>query len=139
MKLLLKFDRIGRNHQVADLHVEEDTLDDVCRAVHRYARKMLASSELEVSVDLEARNGELIVGGLQSAGSFMIFSDLPAGVAGHPIAVGYAADAEVQFSNPDLPPDLQAGFVVGHCGHRVARSEWRVGLRTCERCPRAES
>lgn len=31
---------------------------------------------------------------------------------------------------PDLP-----GCVVGECGHHVAGSEWRAGLRTCERCP----
>lgn len=27
------------------------------------------------------------------------------------------------------------GYVAGTCGHRVAESEWRVGFRTCERCP----
>lgn len=31
-------------------------------------------------------------------------------------------------------PD-QPAYVVGNCGHRVARSEWRAGWRTCERCP----
>lgn len=30
------------------------------------------------------------------------------------------------------------GFVAGHCGHRVAESEWRAGFRTCERCPCTE-
>lgn len=29
-----------------------------------------------------------------------------------------------------VPP----GYVVGECGHRVARSEWRAGNRTCESC-----
>lgn len=28
------------------------------------------------------------------------------------------------------------GYVAGLCGHRVAGSEWRAGLRVCERCPR---
>lgn len=28
----------------------------------------------------------------------------------------------------------QPGYVVGGCGHRVARSEWRAGLLNCERC-----
>ncbi len=27
------------------------------------------------------------------------------------------------------------GYVAGHCGHRVAESEWRAGYRNCERCP----
>lgn len=26
------------------------------------------------------------------------------------------------------------GYVVGTCEHRVAKSEWRAGFRTCERC-----
>lgn len=30
-------------------------------------------------------------------------------------------------------PD-QPGYVVGTCGHRLARSEWRAGFRACERC-----
>lgn len=62
---------------------------------------------------------------------------------------GYQADecdrlrdviAEIQkenaipFVNPDLPPELTVGFVAGRCGHRVARSEWNVGIRDCERC-----
>jgi hypothetical protein len=38
------------------------------------------------------------------------------------------------FHHPDLPPELCEGFVVGECGHRVAGSEWRAGMRTCERC-----
>jgi hypothetical protein len=33
---------------------------------------------------------------------------------------------------------LMPAFVVGWCGHRVARSEWIAGLRTCERCPEGE-
>lgn len=30
------------------------------------------------------------------------------------------------------------GYVIGKCGHWVARSEWRAGLRMCERCPEPE-
>jgi hypothetical protein len=36
-----------------------------------------------------------------------------------------------------IPPELNfgmAGYVVGECRHRVAGSEWRAGLRNCERC-----
>ena len=29
----------------------------------------------------------------------------------------------------------QPGYVVGKCGHRVAKTEWRAGYRVCERCP----
>lgn len=28
----------------------------------------------------------------------------------------------------------QPGYVVGTCGHRVAKSEYRAGFRSCERC-----
>ena len=40
-------------------------------------------------------------------------------------------DAEIPF-DPGTGP--QPGYVVGHCGHRVAHSEWRAGFRNCERC-----
>jgi hypothetical protein len=41
-----------------------------------------------------------------------------------------------------IPPERTGGmegFVVGECGHRVARSEWDAGFRTCERCPATEA
>jgi hypothetical protein len=47
--------------------------------------------------------------------------------------------ANVPYDWPEYPapgsaiPD-QPGYVVGECEHRVARSEWQAGLRTCERC-----
>lgn len=31
-------------------------------------------------------------------------------------------------------PDWEEGFVTGLDGHRVARSEWAAGFRTCEHC-----
>jgi hypothetical protein len=40
------------------------------------------------------------------------------------------------FVHPDLPAYLSG--VVGYCGHRVAESEWRAGLHTCERCPASD-
>lgn len=52
----------------------------------------------------------------------------------HPFVDGALADEPVPFVNPELPPELTAGFVVGHCGHRVAGSEWSAGFRTCEHC-----
>lgn len=45
------------------------------------------------------------------------------------------ANAGDPYHNSALPPDLFAGFVIGECGHRVAGSEFRAGMRTCERCP----
>jgi len=31
-------------------------------------------------------------------------------------------------------PGFDADYVTGLCAHRVARSEWAAGLRTCEHC-----
>lgn len=39
-----------------------------------------------------------------------------------------------QYPNPGSEIPDQPGYVVGQCGHRLARSEWRAGFRTCERC-----
>ena len=56
-----------------------------------------------------------------------------------PLAEGASAN-EQRDAEPVYPavgstiPD-QPGFVVGTCGHRVARQEWRAGFRRCERCP----
>jgi len=44
------------------------------------------------------------------------------------------AEPGTPFHHPDLPAEMLEGFVVGTCGHRVAGSEWRAGMRTCERC-----
>ncbi len=48
--------------------------------------------------------------------------------------------AQAEYLGPDQPIPFdpgtgpERGFVAGHCGHRVARSEWRAGFRNCERC-----
>jgi hypothetical protein len=52
----------------------------------------------------------------------------------HPYVPDAAPDEPVPFENPNLPVELTAGFVVGHCGHRVSRTEWTAGFRNCERC-----
>lgn len=43
------------------------------------------------------------------------------------------------YPDPGAPIPLElnfgmAGYVVGKCGHRVFESDWRAGLRNCERC-----
>jgi hypothetical protein len=45
--------------------------------------------------------------------------------------VSYRSFAGEPFDRPGFPP---GGFVTGQCGHAVARSAWRAGLRNCERC-----
>jgi hypothetical protein len=38
-----------------------------------------------------------------------------------------------------VPHSQRPGMVAGLCGHAVAPSDWRAGLRTCERCPAISS
>jgi len=41
----------------------------------------------------------------------------------------------IEVGTPFIGPDGPIpGYVAGHCGHRVALSEWRAGFRDCERC-----
>jgi hypothetical protein len=78
------FERIGRKYDVPELDLtvdEEDddviTADVIAEAVYRYARKHLASREVEVVVELDEEpnaggKGWLIVGGFRAAGDFTI-------------------------------------------------------------------
>lgn len=42
-------------------------------------------------------------------------------------------DVPIRFHHPDI--GYRDGFVVAHCGHALAGSEWRAGFRVCEHCP----
>jgi hypothetical protein len=44
------------------------------------------------------------------------------------------AEENPVYPSPGSPIAGQLGYVVGICGHRVARSEWCAGFRLCERC-----
>lgn len=51
------------------------------------------------------------------------------------VALGRIIDAARPYPQVgSIIPD-QPGYVVGACRHRIARSEWLAGMRTCERCP----
>lgn len=65
------FDRVGRHHQVPALDVTAWDADDVAEQVHRYARRYLASRDVEVVVDLSAGNGTIFCG-VQVGGSFTV-------------------------------------------------------------------
>jgi hypothetical protein len=60
------------------------------------------------------------------------------------LLTAYAPPAEVSdvdepvYPAPGSTIPGQPGYVVGHCEHRVARSEWRAGFRVCERCPEVD-
>jgi hypothetical protein len=62
------FDRIGRNHEVAPLEVT-GSADDIAEQVYRYARRFLASRDVEVQCDLEEMRG-IIFWGFQVGGHF---------------------------------------------------------------------
>lgn len=75
---------------------------------------------------------------VDGAGPEMIYLTGPGGkVAGIDRALPGVtlANAGEPFQHPNLPPEVLQGFVIGECGHRVAGSEFRAGMRTCERCP----
>jgi D-alanine-D-alanine ligase-like ATP-grasp enzyme len=70
---LVTFDRIGRNHGVAPLEVKAaGTANSIAHEVYGYARKYLASSEVEVIANLDEMRGKIIVGGFRPAGDFTI-------------------------------------------------------------------
>lgn len=57
-------------------------------------------------------------------------------VFGWPVMLRPVAEAAAPlYPAPGSEIPGQPGYVVGLCEHRVALSEWRVGFRTCERCP----
>lgn len=65
------FKRIGRNHAVPDLVTKAADADDLAVAVHKYARKHLASRNYNVAVDLGEGTG-FIACGMHNGGEFTI-------------------------------------------------------------------
>lgn len=51
------FERVGRNHNVPTLYVEGSDPDEIAYHVYGYARKYLASNDVEVSVNLDTLRG----------------------------------------------------------------------------------
>jgi hypothetical protein len=111
------FDRIGRNHDVAPLTAEAGDAGQLAEVIYRYARPHLVSRDIEVSVDLGAGKG-YVFAGIQTGATFTI-----------------TEVEEPAYPAPGSTIPDQPGYVVGKCEHRVAKSEWRAGFRTCERCP----
>lgn len=71
MKYVAKFERIGRNHHVADLEFEARNADEAAHEIWKYARVNMASRDVEVVVDLEEGTG-MIYAGLHNGGSFTV-------------------------------------------------------------------
>lgn len=51
------FDRVGRNHNVADLVYTSHGADELAEQIYRHARPHLGSRDMEVLVDLYAKAG----------------------------------------------------------------------------------
>jgi hypothetical protein len=70
---LIKFDRIGRNHDVAPLVARVLDADQLADVIYRYARPFLFSQDVEVVVNLEPdKMLGLIMCGFQCGGSFTV-------------------------------------------------------------------
>jgi len=69
------FDRIGRRHDVAPLEVA-GSADDIAEQIYRYARRFLASRDIEVATDLEALSGTIFAG-FHIGGSFTLAPSSP--------------------------------------------------------------
>lgn len=64
------FERIGRNHDVPPLVVEN--ADDLLDHVYVYARPYILSHDMDIAVDLNEMRGQILVGGIRNAGQFTI-------------------------------------------------------------------
>ena len=64
-----------------------------------------------------------------------ILDDGEAAIVAYEEAQRLADEARIAAADASAVPfPGRAGYVTGDCGHAVARSEWRAGLRNCERC-----
>lgn len=77
MSLLVKFNRIGRNHRPPSLSLDATlSADEVSEAIYRHARQFLGSREVEVYVERHretgALRGAILVGGFRNAGEFTV-------------------------------------------------------------------
>lgn len=62
---LFQFDRIGRNHSVPELTVEAGSGDEMAEHVLKYARRFLASRDIDVAVladDTSEKTGVVSIG-----------------------------------------------------------------------------
>jgi hypothetical protein len=69
----IKFERIGRNHSVADLVTSAGSLEDLAEKIHGYARPFVLSRHYAVELNVVDDEGEgCIICGMRPAGDFSI-------------------------------------------------------------------
>jgi hypothetical protein len=62
MTYTVQFERVGRNYDVPPLTVEGDNADEIAFHIYTYARKFLASRDVEVLVKLDELRGSINYG-----------------------------------------------------------------------------
>ena len=69
----VKFERIGRNHNIAPLVTDAADLNDLAEKIHRYARPHVLSRDYAVELNCVDGDGEgFIACGFHCAGDFSI-------------------------------------------------------------------
>lgn len=122
-RVRVTFTRIGSDTNVPALTVEIPTSmvfgsRHVASRISVYAAQFTAATRVNVWID----EGAVTTG---------TFSALGIGLGEFTVDV-VGPDVPVTFYHDEI--GFRPGFVVGDCGHAVAGSEWRAGLRKCERC-----
>jgi hypothetical protein len=123
------------------LTMPEPTVEQLVEHLRQNSDAAIVADESVTPADVDSLVDQLVAFGWQQAGE-------PEYVAGKrvryltpPAAVAAGLHGESTYAWPggstpfDPGTGPQVGYVAGDCGHRVAVSEWNVGLRTCERCP----
>jgi hypothetical protein len=127
------FERIGRHRQVPPLDVTTDpatAVRELTLAVLRTARKYVISRGVDVDIDSHMTGGTITVGD-RACGSFRLFQVAEPPVLdanGDPVEVSAAIEVSDGFRR------FMAGRVPVDCGHYIAASEARTGMKSCERC-----
>jgi hypothetical protein len=127
------FERIGRHHQVPPLDVTTDpatAVRELTLAVLRTARKYVISRSVDVDIDSHMSGGTITVGD-RPCGNFRLLQLVEPPVLdanGDPVEVSAAIEVT------DVFRQYMAGRVPVDCGHYIAASEARAGMKSCERC-----
>ena len=69
---VVTFDRVGRSRDVAPLTVTAEDEDDLAHKILKHVVPHLRSRQIEVSVDVEAGTGQIVVGAIHNGGDFVV-------------------------------------------------------------------
>jgi len=119
----------------------EPTAEQLVEHIAQNSDAAIVADESVTPADVDGLVDTLVAFGWQQAGE----PEYVAGKRGRyltpPAAVAAGLHGESTYAWPEgsTPFDPgtgpQVGYVAGDCGHRVAVSEWKAGMRNCENCP----